>query len=118
MSIQAIIKNFVDTVTQKYFCFEGRTSRDAFWQFFLVYAVVSIILGIIPVVGKFLVPLWNLAILCPYLGITARRLHDTGKSGWLQLLGLIPFIGWLIVLILCIPEGAAEANQYGEADAQ
>lgn len=118
MSIQSIIKNFIDTVTQKYFCFEGRTSREAFWQFFLVCFVVSVILGIIPVVGRFLAPLWNLAILCPYLGITARRLHDTGKSGWLQLLALIPFIGGLIVLILCIPEGAAEANQYGEADAQ
>ena len=42
----------------------------------------------------------------PTAGITCRRLHDVGKSGWLQLLALIPVIGVLIVLFLCIPAGA------------
>ncbi|MBE6370227.1 MAG: DUF805 domain-containing protein [Lentisphaerae bacterium] len=118
MDFKAVIQNFVDVVTKKYFCFTGRTNRKDFWMFVLVSFVVSAVLGVIPGVGKILSAVWSLALLCPSLGITARRLHDTGKSGWMQLLLLIPVIGGLIVLLLCIPEGSKEANQYGEADAQ
>ena len=115
MDFKAVINNFIATVTKKYFCFEGRTGRNAFWQYILVYIIASIILNFIPGVGKLLAGLWSLALLCPSLGITARRLHDTGKSGWFQLLALIPVIGGLIVLFLCIPEGNSEENQYGPA---
>ena len=52
-------------------------------------------------------------MLLPSIGVTARRLHDVGKSGWLQLIGLIPLIGGIIVLVACIPVGSAEENQYG-----
>ena len=60
-------------------------------------------------------PMKYQTLLLPTLSVTARRLHDRGKSGWLQLLSLIPIIGGIIVLVLCIPEGDAEGNQYGEA---
>ena len=113
MNIQEIFKNFAEIVCKKYFCFEGRTGRKTFWQYILVCFLVSIILNLIPGVGKILSAIWFLALLCPSLGITARRLHDLGKSGWLQLLALIPVIGGLIVLILCIPEGTGEDNPYG-----
>ena len=118
MDFQFIIQNFVNIVTKKYFCFEGRANRKTFWLFVLVSAIGSVILGAIPGVGKILSGVWSLALLCPSLGVTARRLHDIGKSGWMQLLALIPVIGGLIVLILCIPAGSQEANQYGEPDAQ
>ena len=114
----AIINNFIDIVTKKYFCFEGRAGRAEFWQFFLVNFIVGIILSVIqqmaPKVGGILFLIYWLALLCPTLGCTARRFHDIGKSGWMQLLGLIPFVGGLIVLIMCIPEGDKEANAYGE----
>ena len=116
MDIKAIINNYIATVTKKYFCFEGRTGRKAFWTFILVNFVVNFVLSLIPGVGKILAGLWGLAVLCPTLGITARRLHDVGKSGWLLLLALIPVIGVLIVLFLCIPAGSGEANQYGAAN--
>ena len=116
MDIKAIINNYIATVTKKYFCFEGRTGRKAFWTFILVNFVVNFVLSLIPGVGKILAGLWGLAVLCPTLGITARRLHDVGKSGWLQLLALIPVIGILIVLFLCIPAGSGESNQYGAAN--
>ena len=118
MNIQAVINNYLDIVTQKYFCFTGRTSQKAFWLFVLINFIVSTILSMLPVVGKFLSPIYTLAVLCPSLGVTARRLHDTGKSGWLQLLCLVPVVGVLIVLILCIPAGNKEANAYGEPDAE
>lgn len=118
MSFQEVIQNFINIVTKKYFCFEGRTGRKTFWMYILVVFIAQFIVNLIPGVGQLLSLILTLGLLCPNLGITARRLHDTGKSGWLQLLMLIPFVGVIIVLVLCIPEGSAEANKYGEVDAQ
>ena len=114
MNFQEVIGNFVNVVSKKYFCFDGRTGRKSFWLFVLVNFVISTILGMIPGIGRVLSAVWSLVMLCPSLGITARRLHDTGKSGWLQLLLLIPGIGAIIILLLCIPAGDAAPNQYGE----
>ena len=118
MDIKAIINNYIATVTKKYFCFEGRTGRKAFWSFVLVNFVVNFVLGLIPGVGKILAAVWGLAVLCPSLGITARRLHDTGKTGWLQLILVIPVIGAIVLLIICAQAGAGEANKYGDAAAE
>jgi uncharacterized membrane protein YhaH (DUF805 family) len=43
--------------------------------------------------------------------VTARRLHDTDRSGWLQLLWLVPVIGWIFVLVWCIQD--TKPNRYG-----
>ena len=115
--MKELIDNYKDIILKKYFCFEGRAGRKEFWLFFLANFIIGLILSFIPVLGWILQGIYSLAILLPGLGVAARRLHDTGKSGWLQLLGLIPFIGWIIVLILCALEGHKEANQYGEAPA-
>ena len=114
MFFKDLIANAKMIVTQKYFCFEGRAGRKEFWMWFLAVCIVNFILGLIPgKVGMILTAIFSLAVLLPYLGVTARRLHDTGKSGWMMLLALIPFVGALIVLILCIPEGSKESNAYG-----
>lgn len=112
---QKLIENFKKIVTEKYFCFEGRAGKEEFWFWVLVMFIVSVVLGFIPRIGPILGLIWSLGLLLPGLGVTARRLHDQDKSGWLILLGLVPFIGGLIVLILCIPEGTKDANQYGPA---
>ena len=114
--MEQIINNFKSILTQKYICFDGRAGRGEFWRFILVAAVVSTVLSMIPKVGQILALIWQLGLLLPTISVTARRLHDRGKSGWLQLLALIPVIGGLIVLILCIPEGDAGDNQYGAAE--
>ena len=117
MTAQTIVDNFKEIVTKKYFCFEGRAGRAEFWQFVLATFIIGFVLGIVDaVIGiQILSGLFSLAILLPSLGCTARRLHDVGKSGWFQLLGLIPVIGGIIVLVLCIPEGDKEANAFGAA---
>ena len=56
-----------------------------------------------------------IALFIPQLSATARRLHDVGKSGHLQWLYLLCGIGGPICLILCIPDGKPEPNQYGES---
>jgi uncharacterized membrane protein YhaH (DUF805 family) len=42
-----------------------------------------------------------------------RRLHDGDRSGFFIFLGLVPFIGGLIVLVLMILPGTPGPNQYG-----
>ena len=49
----------------------------------------------------------------PGLAVTVRRLHDTGKSGWLYLLALIPYIGSLIIFIFTVIKGDRGDNKYG-----
>lgn len=118
MDFKAVIENYRNVVTKKYFCFDGRCGRKAFWMFVLVNFVISFVLGLIPGIGKVASGIFGLAILCPSLGITARRLHDTGKSGWLQLILLIPVIGAIVLLVFCIKEGDSAANKYGDAAAE
>ena len=102
-----VIENFKKVVTTQYFCFDGRMGKREYWM----YMIPAIILTFIPFVGQVIA----LALLLPILGATARRLHDVGKTGWLQLFGLVCGIGYLIVLFLCIPDGDPNANDYGEA---
>ena len=43
--------------------------------------------------------LWSLAILIPSLSVGVRRLHDTNRSGWWLLIGVIPLVGWVILIV-------------------
>ena len=105
-----VVEHFKKVVTTQYFCFEGRMSKRDYWM----YMIPALILGFVPVVGQLIA----LALLLPNLGATARRLHDLGKTGWLQLIGLIcPPIGSIIVLIMCLPDGEPGDNKYGPAPA-
>lgn len=97
---------------QKFADFNGRAKRPEFWWFALFCFLAAVILGI---VSNSISWIFSLATLIPSLAVGSRRLHDTNKSGWFQLIWLIPLIGWLIMIYLLIQEGNSEANQYGEA---
>jgi uncharacterized membrane protein YhaH (DUF805 family) len=59
---------------------------------------------------------YSLAVLIPSLAVSIRRLHDTGKSGWWILLGVIPiinFIGIFVLLFFYVQDSQAGENQYG-----
>ncbi len=102
-------------VLQKYAVFEGRAKRSEYWLFLLVHVIISIILGLIPLVLDWFVVVevvYALALLIPSLAVGARRLHDTRRSGWWQLIGLIPIVGW-IVLIIFMAGKSDDDNQYG-----
>ena len=60
-------------------------------------------------------PLYSLAVLVPSIAVGARRLHDTGRSGWWQLIWFIPIIGWIILIIWMASRGESRQNQYGPA---
>jgi uncharacterized membrane protein YhaH (DUF805 family) len=81
----------------KYADFSGRASRPEFWWFVLFVLLVTLALTtIIPVLGN----VFGLAMLLPQLAVGARRLHDTGRSGWWQLLLLVPVAGLIGLIIL------------------
>ena len=119
-----MIANFKSVVMDQYTQFKGRASRAVFWQYILVYAVISIVFSLlidllsdVRVVYYILVVLYcliALALLAPTLAINVRRLHDIGKGGGWIFVNLIPIIGGLWYLILMIKEGEPQSNRFGD----
>lgn len=106
---------FLD-VMKKYAVFEGRARRKEYWMFQLIAFLISIGLIIIDtILGSFniLQMIFSVAILLPSLGVSIRRLHDIGKSGWWLFIALIPLIGGIWLLILHCNEGDNGSNRYG-----
>ena len=106
--------NFTDaikTCLSKYADFNGRASRSEYWWFVLFVFVVGAASSI---VSHALAGLFHLAVLLPSLAAAARRLHDTNRSGWLQLIALIPVLGWIAIIYLLAQEGK-DPNQFGPA---
>jgi uncharacterized membrane protein YhaH (DUF805 family) len=96
---------FVDAVAtcfKKYADFNGRAMRSEFWWWALFNLIGAIALGVI---SDKLSLAFSLATLLPYIAVTTRRLHDTDRSGWLQLLGFIPVVGWILLIVWCAQEG-------------
>ena len=58
--------------------------------------------------------LFALALVIPGLAVTVRRLHDTDRSGWTILLGLIPLIGAIMLLVFYCSEGTPGPNRFGD----
>ena len=105
--------NFQDAIKlcfQKYADFSGRAKRPEFWWFALFCVVVSLLLE---AVSSYASWAFSLATLVPSLAVGARRLHDMNKSGWLQLIWLIPILGWIYMIYLLVQDGDAADNQYG-----
>jgi uncharacterized membrane protein YhaH (DUF805 family) len=57
--------------------------------------------------------LWGLITFIPNLAVAVRRLHDTDRSGWSLLFGLIPLIGAIILLVFFLSPGTPGPNRYG-----
>ena len=103
-------------VLQKYAVFDGRAKRSEYWLFTLVQIIIFTVLAALSsVVGEWFLGvyfLYFLATLLPSLAVTVRRLHDTGRSGWWILIGLVPLIGAIILIIFMVMESAND-NEYG-----
>jgi uncharacterized membrane protein YhaH (DUF805 family) len=104
---------------KKYASFEGRSSRSEFWwPVFAVWGInlaINLILGNDSTAGAVLSGIIFLAIVVPYLAVGARRLHDTGRSGWWWLIALVPCIGAIVLIVFwALPENA-EGDKYNVA---
>ncbi len=103
-------------VLKKYAVFSGRARRKEYWMFFLFNVIITFVLGIVEwILGSsgIIGTLYSLAILVPSIAVSVRRLHDTERSGWWLLIGLIPLIGTIVLFIFMIQEGKYGENAYG-----
>lgn len=125
--------NFVDAVKsgyRNYATFSGRASRSAFWWWVLFQILADILIAILfggghmmrgpgemgfNYEGGLIANLWSLANLLPGLAVAARRLHDVDKSAWWLLIGLIPVIGWIVLIVWYAQKSDSGANRFGPA---
>jgi uncharacterized membrane protein YhaH (DUF805 family) len=109
-------------VLKKYAVFVGRARRTEYWYFFLFNLIITIALILVDTgAGTFyaesgfglLSSLYTLGVLLPSMGVTIRRLHDTGRTGWWVLLMLVPVIGPLVMLVFLVLDSQPGDNAYG-----
>ncbi len=114
--------NWYLEVLKKYGVFYGRARRKEYWYFILLSTVISTLLTIVDsATGTFntasevglLSGIYLLATLVPTLAVTVRRLHDTNRSGWWLLLGLLPVAGVIILIVFLALDGSPQNNDYG-----
>ena len=116
---------FKKVVTQDYANFSGRARRSEFWYFSLfhmifIYGPLLLFGGLLggfdaepSMIPMIFIMIYVLATFIPGLAVSVRRLHDTGKSGWMLLIGIIPLIGSIALLIFYCQDSQAGSNQWG-----
>ena len=119
---------FLDTIKNRYAKFDGRATRSEYWYFILFYFIISFVAVLLDTVvinpmlgatpeqaqkGGFLQIILALALLIPSIALGVRRLHDIGKSGWWILVGLIPIIGFIVLIYFYVQDSQAGSNIYG-----
>ncbi len=98
----------VKTCLRKYADFSGRATRLEYWWFVLFYTVT---LFVVSIVDEYAMLAALLGLLLPVTSAATRRLHDTDRSGWFQLLNLVPQ-GNFYVLYLQAQTGTEGSNRF------
>ncbi|MEA3419995.1 MAG: DUF805 domain-containing protein [Campylobacterota bacterium] len=110
---------YIDTLVRRYAEFSGRASRSEFWYYVLfnmmIITVFSLFMLLIKAEWLILLYLFYAMMIFPAtLSLLARRLHDTGRTGWWYLLIFLPalpitideyglmHIPYLIIMILLV----------------
>jgi uncharacterized membrane protein YhaH (DUF805 family) len=116
------MKWFLDALKNKYATFEGRARRKEYWYYVLFYCLALITLLLVDdVTGTLsekagiglLSGLFALGTLVPSLAVTVRRLHDTNRTGWWVLIGIIPLIGDIVLLVFTVQDSQPGGNRFG-----
>lgn len=112
--------NIVDwtkkVILNNYLNFNGRARRKEYWWSYLAFTGVMIGAMIIDdIIGSngIFYTLSLLGLLLPSFGVTVRRLHDTGRSGWNILWGIIPIIGAILLIIWLATDTSPQTNKWG-----
>jgi uncharacterized membrane protein YhaH (DUF805 family) len=114
---------------RKYLEFRGRAGRKEYWLFLLLVVLAQFLMLIVVGFGAAAVAslermspkelvdaarlLGLLPLFLPWLAVSARRLHDRGRSGWWLLVGLIPIIGGIVLHVAFAFRGDEGENRYG-----
>jgi uncharacterized membrane protein YhaH (DUF805 family) len=120
-------------VLKQYADFNGRARRKEFWMFtlfFMIFGYCTVyidmklgttfnILGSSghyygqKIGGGAISFIYCMALIVPYVAVGIRRLHDIGKSGFYYFIGLVPIIGWIILLVWFCRDTQVGDNEYG-----
>ena len=114
MSMQEAIQ----TCYSKYATFSGRATRSEYWYFYLLVMVGNMLFnGLASKIGFFgiISLLWTVGNFIPQLAAGVRRLHDINKAGTWILIGLIPIVGWIVLIIWMVRDSDYQDNQFGPA---
>ncbi|MBE8737205.1 DUF805 domain-containing protein [Aeromonas veronii] len=110
--------NWYISVLKQYAVFSGRARRTEYWMFVLCNVIVMLLLGMVDKLisgdNELISSIYSLAVLLPSLAVAARRLHDTDRSAWWLLLGLIPIIGTLVLIYFMVCNGQQGPNRFGD----
>ena len=106
---------------KNYANFKGRARRKAYWMFILFNLIALAVLGLIEsTIGLsgqngygILTGLYSRAMILPLIALAVRRLHDTGRSGWWILIGLVPLVGPIVLIVFYVTDSQPGSNQYG-----
>jgi uncharacterized membrane protein YhaH (DUF805 family) len=101
------------------FTYRGRASRSAFWWFVLLQAVASMIVSWLTndsrVAGIVLDIVVGLPLFLVGVAVAVRRLHDSGRTGWWWWIGIVPLVGWIVLLVFYLVPGTPGPNRYNIA---
>jgi len=122
---------FVRCVTTAYIDGNGRARRKEYWSFAL-FQFLFLLLAAMPLIGlvivdaetgrdmqawgvawMFVVILAYIALIIPGIAVTLRRFHDVGLSGWLILIGLVPYVGGLFLFVVTLLPSQPAVNVHG-----
>lgn len=119
---------------KKYAQFRGRSRRSEYWYAGLANFIVVMLLYLLFIpafvdvanygdisnssivymgIASMLITIYGAIILVPSMALAVRRLHDIGKSGWFLLIGLIPYIGSIIIFVFMVLDSQPAENEYG-----
>lgn len=114
MKFDEAIKSYFNN----YATFSGRARRSEFWFAVLFVFLVGLGAQVLDIIlfgtqtGLFYI-VTLLGFFIPSLALAWRRLHDIGKSGGYYFIGLIPIVGWILLLIWLTTDSQPVKNQYG-----
>lgn len=109
---------------RRYARFRGRSRGRELWAYFLFLLLGMVALRIADstlgldssgrgIPGGILTMSFLLVNLLPTLAVSSRRLHDTGRSGWMTILAVIPMFGLAYLLYLFSQPGQKGPNEHG-----
>ena len=119
---------------RRYADFSGRSRRKEYWMFVLLTSIIGLLCVALMFAGGFATstvdgepaapgPMFWLGVtaltifgvgsIIPSIAVQVRRFHDQDKSGWMLLLGFIPYVGGIVVLVFMCLEGTRGPNRFG-----
>jgi uncharacterized membrane protein YhaH (DUF805 family) len=105
----------ISDALSKYATFRGRSSRSAYWWFYLfniLILIAALLVDLALSTSGIIYGLVGLGLLLPNLAVAARRLHDSGHSAWWLLIGILPLIGAIVLLVFTL-QRSEPPNQWG-----